>query len=505
MLKIHSKLQLLAFLLGFTSANAQILSFEEAKSQADSGDARSQAIVAMHYSLGWQTSKSPEKAVEYALKSARTGEALGLFRMGTLLRNGEGVSKNEEEGLKLQLEAIKLWNNQQKDRLEKGDPYCQLAAGILIFQGKVVDDTQQNRYNIAAQLYRKAADKGLAPAEFNYAMCLLEGHGVTKDGKKASEMLASAVRNGYGPAIDFLKKNGDLALNDSTEKGISASDKESQKDQLDNAVSLLAQGLPVEAINKLNDIINNDSTNLSAYELRGYAYFINGEWKLSADDFNYCIKNSNDDNSKWLYLWRWAANSKNKGKEIADNELKDILENKKIEDKWWNRLATGALKGEKIESLIPETKKSDPKIEKARILDVYFYMGIIPNIAYGNEVGNEQIYPIIKGLGNIEYTEQIIVIALENKFRLTRNTELSSKISDNNYKNLESFLESYDTLLNDKLLLPEFEKEINPIYWADDALSNQDIIAPGKYIEAMRNPNTFNVKSIAKVEEIKHS
>jgi TPR repeat protein len=223
MLKICSKFQLLALLLGVTVANAQILSFEEAKTQADSGDARSQAIVAMHYSLGWQTSKNPEKAVEYALKSARTGEALGLFRMGTLLRNGEGVPKNEEEGLKLQLEAVKLWNNQQNDRLEEGDPYCLTAAGILIFQGKVVDDTQQNRYNTAAQLYRKAAEAGLAPAQYNYAMCLIEGHGVAKNFEEAVKYIVMSAMSDYPLSIKWLQgKDASIAsaTNWLKEKGI---------------------------------------------------------------------------------------------------------------------------------------------------------------------------------------------------------------------------------------------------------------------------------------------
>ena len=193
-------------LLGVATAGAQILNFEEAKSQANSGDARSQAIVAMHYSLGWQTTKNPQKAVEYALKSARAGEALGLFRMGTLLRNGEGVPKNETEGLKLQLEAVKLWNDQQNNRLQEGDPYCLTAAGILIFQGKVVEDSQQNRYNNASQLYRRAADAGLAPAQYNYAMCLIEGHGVDKNLEEAVKYIVLSAASDYPLSLKWLQE-----------------------------------------------------------------------------------------------------------------------------------------------------------------------------------------------------------------------------------------------------------------------------------------------------------
>jgi len=211
MLKNSPIILFFALLLSLSCLHAQLLTFEQARSQADSGDARAQAVVAMHYSLGWEVSKNPQKAVEYALKSARSGEALGLFRMGTLLRNGEGVPKNEEEGLKLQLEAVKLWNNQQSDRLEGGDPYCLAAAGILIFQGKVVDDTQQNRYNTAAQLYRKAADAGLAPAQYNYAMCLIEGQGVDKNFEEAVKFIVMSAMSNYPLSIKWLQeKNSDI-------------------------------------------------------------------------------------------------------------------------------------------------------------------------------------------------------------------------------------------------------------------------------------------------------
>lgn len=207
MLTKKSNISILVLLLGFSCLHAQILTFDQAKSLADNGDARAQAIVAMHYSLGWQASKNPELAVQYALRSARSRDALGLFRMGTLLRNGEGVPKSEEEGLKLQQEAVKLWNNEQNKRLEEGDPYCLTAAGVLIFQGKVVEDTRQNRYNKAALFYRKAAEAGLAPAEYNYAMCLIEGYGVEKNLVEAVKNIVLSALENYPLSIKWLQDN----------------------------------------------------------------------------------------------------------------------------------------------------------------------------------------------------------------------------------------------------------------------------------------------------------
>ena len=157
------------------SASAQVLPFAQAKQRADKGDAFAQAVVAMHYQIGWETEKNVKQAARYAHASAKAKHALGLFRVGTMLRNGEGFAKDEKKGLELQGMSYKALKDAK-------DPYSITAAAIMIFQGKVagrnVDENERRR--IAASLYKKAADKGFAPAQFNYAMALNDGHGVSK-------------------------------------------------------------------------------------------------------------------------------------------------------------------------------------------------------------------------------------------------------------------------------------------------------------------------------------
>jgi TPR repeat protein len=208
---LAATLALAAFSLFLTTplrAENSILSFQDAKAAADSGDSRAEAIVAMHYSLGWQVTKNPEQAIDYALRSARSGNALGLFRMGAILRSGEGLAKNEQEGLKLQSEAVKLWNEDQLASIQNGDPYSLLAAGILFFQGKVINESQSDRYRVAAGLYQRAADSGFAPAQFNFAMCLIEGHGVSKDREAAIGYLIESAKYQYPLAQKWLLENG---------------------------------------------------------------------------------------------------------------------------------------------------------------------------------------------------------------------------------------------------------------------------------------------------------
>ncbi len=191
----------LILILGLLAAplSAQVLSFEEAKERADAGDAFAQAVVALHYQLGWNTEKNPELAVKYARESANAGEPLGQFRLGALMRAGEGVAKDEEQGLAYQATSFNGLAAAQ-------DPYSITSAAIMIFQGKVVGQgvPQDQRRKDAANLYKKAADMGYAPAQFNYAMALNDGHGVAKNVGESNRYAQVAASAGYPLAISRL-------------------------------------------------------------------------------------------------------------------------------------------------------------------------------------------------------------------------------------------------------------------------------------------------------------
>jgi hypothetical protein len=167
------------------------LAFSEAKVRADSGEAYAQAVVAMHYQLGWQVEKSQSLAVKYAEKSAAQGHPLGLFRLGSL--NSERfTSGNEDAGADLKLRSLGGLN----DMIE--DPYALTALGTMYFRGGVV---LQDRSK-AAEFYRKAADLGFAPAQHNYAICLLDGQGVAKNEGEYQTYIDRAIAQGYQLSVD---------------------------------------------------------------------------------------------------------------------------------------------------------------------------------------------------------------------------------------------------------------------------------------------------------------
>ena len=177
--------------VAFAQSNNAILTFDEAKELADQGDAFGEAVVAFHYSVGWETDKNLEMAAQYAQSSAEKKNPLGLFRLGSLTIAGEGVEKNEELGLALQDEALMGLNEME------GNPYSITALGVVLFQGKVLDKDIAT----AAKLYKKAADMGFAPAQYNYAKCAEFGHGIPKNMALSKQYLQKAAAQNYPLAL----------------------------------------------------------------------------------------------------------------------------------------------------------------------------------------------------------------------------------------------------------------------------------------------------------------
>jgi hypothetical protein len=193
-------------------SNEAILAFEKAKNLADKGNSFAQAVVAMHYQIGWETEKNLEQAAYYAMASAKARHPLGLYRLGTLLRNGEGVAKDEQKGIELQTASFKALHSAR-------DPYSMTASATMIFQGQAIGQNvpEEKRHRDAATIYKKAADMNYVPAMHNYAMCLHYGHGLQKDIYKAYDILNQfTLRNEYPPSGIFIheqiSKNEELIV-----------------------------------------------------------------------------------------------------------------------------------------------------------------------------------------------------------------------------------------------------------------------------------------------------
>jgi uncharacterized membrane protein len=174
------------------SYGSNVLSFSEAKSRADSGDAYAQAVTSIYYATGYKTPKDVVMAAQYAIQSAEQGHPLGIYRLGAMRQAGDAMAPDEQQGLQLKARALP-----GLDRMV-GDPYAMTALGIMLFRGEHVTKDRSS----AALLYKRAADMGYAPAQFTYSACLLSGQGVPKNEALGLEYWQKAYAQNYPPALE---------------------------------------------------------------------------------------------------------------------------------------------------------------------------------------------------------------------------------------------------------------------------------------------------------------
>jgi TPR repeat protein len=176
-----------------SQSSEKILSFPDALQRAEQGDAYAQAVVSIYYATGYKVEKDLNQAAKYAILSAKQKHPLGIYRLGVMRQNGEGgIEVNQQEGLALKTASFNGLNCSMV-----GDPYAITALGVMSFRG---DGVAKNEIQ-AAQLYKKAADMGYAPAQYTYSMCLLTGQGVPKNAFEARTYWQKAYDQGYGPAL----------------------------------------------------------------------------------------------------------------------------------------------------------------------------------------------------------------------------------------------------------------------------------------------------------------
>jgi serine/threonine protein kinase len=173
-------------------ASPSVLGFSDAFSRAEAGDAYAQAVLSIYYDLGYKTAADPQKAVEYAMKSAEQGNALGMYRLGVMRAEGKYIPKDEAQGARLKAEAFPGLDSMLND------PYALTALGVMVHRGEggVASDWTQ-----AAKLYKRAADQGYAPAQLNLSACYLSGKGVPQNEALGMKYWQDAYNQDYPLAL----------------------------------------------------------------------------------------------------------------------------------------------------------------------------------------------------------------------------------------------------------------------------------------------------------------
>lgn len=128
-----------------------ITKFQSALAKADAGDGYAQAVVSIYYGLGLDCQLDASKSKDYALRSAKQGNPLGIFRLAEMREAGETMDKNLDQARQLMQKA--------KTGLEKmgADPFALTAlAGI--------EERENPSSPHVLKLLTQAAEMGHEPA-----------------------------------------------------------------------------------------------------------------------------------------------------------------------------------------------------------------------------------------------------------------------------------------------------------------------------------------------------
>lgn len=163
---------------------------------ADAGSAEGQHRLALAFATGdASVPRNPARAVELFEKAAAQGHRRAQLNLGLIFLRGQGVPRDVIQA--------RAW-------LEKasadGDPYATYALGRAMAENAPPASADPTR---AADLFRRAAEKGHMLAALRYGLALADGSGVKQDQAAAQRWLVQAQQNGVPEAALAL---GDMAV-----------------------------------------------------------------------------------------------------------------------------------------------------------------------------------------------------------------------------------------------------------------------------------------------------
>ncbi|MGE6362164.1 tetratricopeptide repeat protein [Psychrobacter glacincola] len=201
--------------------NRESDSFKLMERLASQGDARAQINLAMMYYGGTGVRQDLPKAIQWAEKPARQGNAEALFVMGMMHTQKNDTKAFEfylqsanqgypsaqyelslmyEKGIGVKQDNAKAFEWYLKSA-NQGNSQAQSNLGAMYDQGIGV----QQDYAKAFEWYTRSASQGDARAQFNLGRMYHFGKGVQQDDAKARDWLGKSCKNGFQDACTIYR------------------------------------------------------------------------------------------------------------------------------------------------------------------------------------------------------------------------------------------------------------------------------------------------------------
>ena len=137
--------------------------------------------------------KDYAKAMKYYLYAAEKNNDVAQCQIGTMYRNGEGVTQDNSIAMKWYLKSA-----------EQGNVLAQFCLGAMYYLGQGV----AKDYAESFKWYHKAAEQGKDSAMWSVALCYENGTGVEKNIDKAVYWYKKGAEKGDADCKEALKRLG---------------------------------------------------------------------------------------------------------------------------------------------------------------------------------------------------------------------------------------------------------------------------------------------------------
>ncbi len=145
--------------------------------------------VVMGLAMGGASAQAPQPDFSTLLKEAAAGDAHAQLNLGAAYDNGIGVKRDLDKALHWYQKAA-----------EQGLAEAQFNLAHLLV-------TEELSAVAAAEWMLKAAEQGLTDAEYLMGVIYAEGIGVAMDDKQAKQWLQRAIQGGSAEAQEFLQQH----------------------------------------------------------------------------------------------------------------------------------------------------------------------------------------------------------------------------------------------------------------------------------------------------------